>query len=75
MSKKTILKHIVTYTHLKFNGVDVAQTIYRFHYEHLFHDCKNKVKIVLSTNPDVIYSRKVAFLVRKHREALEWVHE
>jgi len=29
------------------------------------------VKIVLSTNPDVIYSRRVAFLVRKHREALE----
>jgi len=33
MSKKAILKHTVTYIHLKFNGVDIAQTIYRFHYE------------------------------------------
>ncbi|KYQ56436.1 hypothetical protein ALC60_04513 [Trachymyrmex zeteki] len=44
-----------------------------FHYEHLFHDCKNKVEIVSSINSDdTTYSKRVAFLVRKHREALEY---
>ncbi|KAG5311616.1 OR4 protein, partial [Acromyrmex insinuator] len=45
-----------------------------FHYEHLFHDCKNKMEIVSSINPDdiTIYYKRVAFLVRKHREALEY---
>ncbi|KYN43898.1 Putative odorant receptor 22c [Trachymyrmex septentrionalis] len=45
-----------------------------FYYEHLFHDCKNKMEIVSSLNSDdiTIYSKRVAFLIRKHREALEY---
>ncbi|XP_011703996.1 PREDICTED: odorant receptor 13a-like [Wasmannia auropunctata] len=43
-----------------------------FHYQHLFHDT-NKVKIISLINPNDIYlSKKVALLVRKHREALEY---
>ncbi|KAL0108525.1 hypothetical protein PUN28_015214 [Cardiocondyla obscurior] len=43
-----------------------------FHYEHLFHECKKKMELMSSINRDDTYSKKVAFLVRKHRKALEY---
>ncbi|XP_071651664.1 uncharacterized protein [Temnothorax longispinosus] len=43
-----------------------------FHYEHLFHDCEKKIEFMPSINSDATYSKRVAFLVRKHREALEY---
>ncbi|XP_039307234.1 odorant receptor 13a-like [Solenopsis invicta] len=42
-----------------------------FHYKHLFQDCRNKMKSTPSMNPDATDFKRVAFLVRKHREALE----
>ncbi|XP_011865383.1 PREDICTED: odorant receptor 22c-like [Vollenhovia emeryi] len=44
-----------------------------FHYEHLFHDGKESLEFMISiSNSDDTYSKRVALLVRKHREALEY---